>query len=271
MRNPKTLKKQNYVFATESCISCIHKNQCVRCSTLNQPPRQVLLHFLGFRKKPTKEMLEGIKRHKIFFGHLKELEEYGIKNFFKDLYQGKEINIAEGNFCSPSWGLRGHIDALKILYNPKEKGYTFEIIELKPSWSKEYIFQIAAYAALLSDPLCKIIYKKKLKKEHFITRNLYPSTPFKTNVYCRFIYYKTGKEHIIKGEENNELKRFTNCLFRRIKNIRKFMRPGFNLLSNYPKCSFCDFIKCEFKDICERYPFVRSKQMHLGKKKFLVK
>lgn len=271
MRNPKSLKGKNWSFAHQGCLGCVHKNDCVRCSSLNQPNRQILLAFLGFRKKQNKAMADGIAQHELHFKDQKELDQYGVKQFYSDLYTGKDIFIKEANVCSPSHGLRGHIDGLKLSYNPKEKKFFFEIQELKPKWSRSYLMQLAGYALILSDPYCQIIYKKVVRKEHHIPRKLYLQHPINITAMGKFIYYKMdNKEYCMELINNNQISPITNGLYSRLKKIRTFMKAGVFYLSDLKECPWCSN-ECEFYSVCSKYPYSKDKQRYLGRTKLLRK
>jgi hypothetical protein len=270
MKNPKIIKNKNWSFANSSCINCKNVNECIRCSMLNQPDRQILLALLGYKKKTTQAMIDGIMQHELHFKNLKELDEYGIKQFYSDLYTGKEIFIKEANVCSPTHGLRGHIDGLKIRYDLKSKIFYYEIQELKPKWNKGYIFQLIGYALILSDTYCMITYKKKIKKEHFITRRLYFAKPT-VNINGKFIYYKLlNKEYNIPLVDNNIMHQVIKGLYPKLKKIRKFMKAGIFHLSELKECPWCNS-NCEFYEICSKYPYTKAKQVYFGKKQMLRK
>lgn len=269
LRNPKRIKKESWTFASRDCINCVNKNSCIRCSSLNQPLRQIFLNTLGYKKKENEAMRLGTEKHLEYFKDLKELDEYGVKNFFADLYQGKEIVIKELSVCSRQYGLRGHIDCLTVKYDGS--AYHFEVTELKPKYNRSHLFQAWAYALILSDPFCNLMYKVKKRKEYSLTKRLYPNKPLMINIRIKFKYYKTNTEYSGDWVTNNTIKLFVGPVMAKSKRIRKFMGAGEFYLSNLKPCSFCKYVECDFRDICSRYPYSKTTQRYFGKNKVIRK
>lgn len=269
LRNPKIIKKQSYVFTHDGCRDCIRNNECIRCSMLNQPERKILLNLLGYKEKPKQAVLDGTKKHEEYFSEVKTLEEYGLRNFWKDLYSGKKIELKELQICNPAFALRGHIDFFSIQLI--ENTYNIEIIELKPKFSKSYVLQLAAYSTITGHPACKIIYEKKVRKVHHIPVNLYAKKIFNVNINSKFIYYKTNTQFAYQAIYDNQKAKVLQCILKKMSSIRTIMKASINYLSHFKKCDWCSFVECDFQDICDRFPYnPKEKQSYFGQKKLLV-
>ena len=103
-------------------------------------------------------------------------------------------------------------------------------------------------------------------------KRLYPQNKaIVVNITAKFLYYRDKKSYESMWIEDNEMKPFLQVIFRRSKEIRKFMRTGIFYLSELPECEWCSMFPCSFKDICERYPYSKITQRFLGKSKMLIK
>lgn len=267
-------KKETYRWFGEGCKSCFKNTSCISASRSAYDFRKYLLRILGYREPRNKYMKRGTKVHEEYFAETKTVDEYGVKNFLQDLYAGKEILLKEFTVCSKTYGIQGHIDCIKIQF--KDRKYKIEIIELKPTYRRNYIRQVGIYALILSDPYCQFWYRKKMKKEHLISRNLYlPETNVDINV--KFIFYKTNKEfHMIWGENNGFVRNLTTGIKSRLKQLRELHKAREIKLYSLKYCRDCPMIKnngwnCNFIPICKKYPYVKESQKRFGKKKILIK
>jgi len=268
-RTPRVIKKESWTFANKDCLNCVNRNICIRCSSLNLPLRKIFLYTLGYKEKDNKNMKLGKKIHSEYFKDIKEIEEYGLKEFYSDLYKGKEIKITEIPVCSKKYALRGHLDCLTIQFDGN--AYNIEITELKAKYNKSHFFQVWAYALILSDPNCNIMYKVKKRKEYLLTKRLYPpNRPIVINLRIRFIYYKTKKIYSSEWINNNTIGSFVSPVMTKAKRIRKFMNAGEFYLSNLKECPFCKRVKCDFIDICQRFPYKKGIQTKFGKRKIVI-
>jgi hypothetical protein len=234
---------------------------------LGLPSRKAFLILSGFREKGNKFTRKGTATHRSYFKTSKTLSSYGINNFYKDLYQGKAIEIKEIGVCSSKVGLRGHIDHIRLVYLGNNE-FDIQITELKPKYDKNYIMQLAGYCQILSDPRCKIVYKSGKKT---IARLLYPDKPLILSIHGRFIYYKTEKQYVTEWVNFNEMSKILLGVLVKSKKLRSFMRARINDLASLPLCDWCFMYPCGFRDICDKFPYVKDKQTYFGSTKLLKK
>lgn len=269
IRNPKVFKKETYTREHRDCFYCTNNTKCVRCSSLTQDQRKIFLSLLGYRQKTTKAMKFGTKKHIQVYRHIKTLEKYGVKNFYRDLFLGKVIELKELNVCSCSLALRGHIDKLKIKYLGSNN-FFMEITDLKSKFYKPYIRQLMAYAMILSDPNCRLIYKQRNKKKK-ISKHFYPNKSINVNIIGKLEFYKQNGSFSLPLVKNNVLHEMKGFMSKKLKEIRSFMNKGENYLYNIPMCKYCFMFDCSFWDICSRFDYKPTeKQKFLGKNKLLI-
>lgn len=264
------IKKTTRTIFAKECYNCPNRNICLSGNRLSRDKRMFLLSLLHKQPK-TKAMIIGEEQHKEKQKGIKTIEEYGITKFYKDLYSGKRIILKELRICGKSVGLRGIVDMISIQY---EKG-TFNIFiwEFKRKINKNNLYQFYTYVKILSDRLCRVIYKKKVRKEHLLSKPLYLQRDIVFNISGVIEPYNGKPFEIIAMVDNQYKSGFIFELNRRIREYRSLMPSQAIEPSEIPPCKICHEKKCYFWKFCKKYDNSNKKikQRYLGKKKIIIK
>lgn len=235
--------------------------------------RKYLLMILGYRLKQTGAMKSGTIIHEKFYGNVPELDD-DVVGFFRKLGEGKEVSLREVSFCSGRWAIRGHIDKLTI--QKKGNEYFLKIIELKPRYYKNYIYQLGSYAIALSDAYVNLIWtaNKGTEKEKKKTIRLYEDNPI-ININYRFDYYQSGKEmEKIWMIKNQVIDRWYFPILKKLKRFQDLHgAKSLILLNEFPRCRNCSPNYCSYYDrFCKKIDdSKREIQMRFGKRRVLKK
>ncbi len=276
------IKKNSIAFFGEECKNCSMRNVCLSPSRVLSDNRRFLLGLMGYKQKANKYMIAGTNAHLKLQKGIKQLHEYGVVNFKKDLIKGKEITLCEVGICSPLYGFRGYVDEMTLKMDLLKKKFYIKITDYKAGWDfKSYLMQLACYSIILSDINCLIYYKKKLKTKDKVKNIGFKLYPFKDRILdvdCFVLNWKTNKLSYFESIRNNQMtEKMRNMAlgFRSKSKVkRKFMESGIYYLEETPQCKWCkqnsDF--CSFWEICSKINHKeKAKQRYIGKKRLIVK
>ena len=265
------LKKRSYSWFSKSCIDCLNKNQCISAGAFHQCMRHYFLHLKGYEYPANEAMIKGKEFHENFLKEFKTIDEYGLKDFLIDLPKGESITLKELPICSPLYGLKGIIDKVEFKYHPKKEILKIVITELKSSFNKKYIFQLASYGLMLSDSDCMVGYMKEDKR---LMQKLYPKNIKVTISLILKIKDAEGVEELFLFR--NLLTEWGRGISMGINNKKKsyrhFHQAGLYFLHEIPPPKIC-WDNCPYYPICKKYEYNshKSKQRYFGKKQVLIK
>jgi len=164
---------------------------------------------------------------------------------------------------------------LKMRYFYPTKRFDINVIEFKSGFHKSYLLQLVAYALMLSDPNCNIIFGQNGKT---IGRKLYPEQPFSLNIFCTLSVLRfrqnISRAFMLDNKMTPWGSRYALAIQKRAKAFRKWHKAGIYWVSEIPLCKDCRRDKCSFWNrICNKsVPEPENcKQRYFGKKKLLVK
>ena len=272
------IKKQTKSFFCNSCRNCPNQGLCISATAVTKGLRKYFLNINGKREPTNLAMLQGKEFHENFFKHQKEIQEIGFNNLQRDLFAGKSVDIKELRVCSNFYSIRGIIDSLNLRLDLKNKTLHIEINELKTSFWKEYIFQLALYGLLFSDPNFKVIIPVTKRKTKLITKQLIPpNLNLRKNIKCRFIY-KNSKPYefdfMIDNELTDHAKGLCAVVQSRLAERRKLHGFGLKYINDVKPCKHCMKEKCGlYLPFCSKVADdfrKKTVQKYLGKKKLTI-
>ena len=264
------LKKYSYSWFSKECINCLNKTNCVSGGAFHQCLRHYFLHLKGYSYEANAAMIKGKLMHENAQKDIKTIDEYGLVNFIKDLSEGKSIQLKELAICSPIYGLKGVVDIVRFQWYPARREMKVFVTELKSSFNKKYIWQLAVYGLILSDLRCMIGYTKDEKR---LMQKFYPKD-MKLTIHLSM--------KILNAGHYNQLFMVSNLLTDWGKSIsaalnnkkmvyKNFQKAGVYFLHEIPRPNNCRK-DCPYKPICDKYEFDshKSKQKYFGHVKLLI-
>jgi len=221
------------------CFSCPQRFTCMTAGGLGKDKIRYAKQIRRIKDPINEAMKKGKELHEMYLSPYKELEDYGLFQFLEDLRKGKKITLSEVPICSRYYGLRGIIDKLTIQLVKKE--LNIEITELKSGYYKGYIYQLAAYGMILSDPRFEIIYEKKTVRGKSIITGVIPlpDRPLNKNIKINLQILSTGNVITKMWLENNAMSECSRGMMasaqKRMKLYRKFHKLGVSFAEDFDK------------------------------------
>ena len=273
-------KRKGRHFFSDICSRCAYRGKCFSPSRLTSGLRSAFFLSKGYRIPQNEAMVQGKIRHEEFQKDIKSLEEYGVKRFKRDLYDGEIITLKEVKVCDSGLGLRGVIDVLKLRFDKANKTFNIVIQELKSfnsAW-KKFVEQLLVYGLIFGSETCRFHFGDGSHTKSFF---LYPRrlVGLKRNIDLELTILSSGKSQLFGFMKDNVVSEdFSGWLFAlkgRLLKLRRFVSElSVGDWSLVPACSHCWGSKCPFYDrFCskEEPKELKSKQRFFGKKKLLVK
>lgn len=261
------------------CKRCAMRGQCISASTLSRDLRYHFLYVKGVRFPPSPEMTAGTLKHEAELGQYKTIDQYKLYNFKKDLKAGKKIELQEVRICNPLYSLRGVIDYLNIQL--KDNKLHIKIVDLKSSWHKSYIFQVAAYAMMMRHPATRVCINGKIPRgkdkprvESHIMLPRYDN--MNRDIDFGIKIFGAKKTYNWEYMKDNMITEIGNVMKmnveKKLKKFRAYNKYGLFYLNEIPVCKEC-FVKCGYYPECAKAWPVNGKkevQLHFGRKQLLI-
>jgi len=250
----KIVKGQVMCRFRSDCVGCNNYFSCVFCSGISKDISEYILQSRGYKKPVNAAMLKGLEKHKEYLQDFPTIEELGIDNIRNNLVAGKEIIIQEARLCNRLWGIRGVADLLEM----KLEGNNFHvhITELKNIYWKQYLFQLAGYALIMSNSGFELVFDTKTKTGKRRVSGapvLSSGVPYNFNVKTTLFSTSKNRGFSMEWMKDGKMSKFgfgiTNALQQKMKEKRL-----------YHKMYLTNINKEE-----------RTRQMFLGRMKPLVK
>lgn len=242
------------------CLKCRSLYTCFPASGINRSIAEYIDYSRGVRPAPTKAMLIGRERHMQELAPHKTVDEYGIANLKDDLVKGNTIILKEVGICSKTLGYRGMIDYLEL----QLRGNYFRVLirELKPRFTTDYLYQLIIYAKIFTDPNFEVVYeiltkkgKKKRIGESILPINLPVNAYITIELKTRDSTHIWTKPWMIANTMGDWSNGIAIAVTKKVKTY----------VSTHPYGLYAkeDFEKMILKN--------SGRQLHMGKKKLLVK
>jgi hypothetical protein len=236
------------------CTGCSQYYACISCGNITKGLPEYILQARGYKIPQTEAMRKGKEMHEEILENLQTVEEYGIERLKNDLTAGKTIHLKEVKICSRQWGVKGIVDDLEIRLDGNN--FHAHITELKSSYWKNYLYQMAGYAVIMSNPNFEICFTVKgKKKDRVVGIPLLPNIPININLKTTLYIMNQNRRFTTVWMTNGKMSKFgfgmMNSIWNKLKTKRK-----------YHKTNIYDI---------ESMMNEGSRQMYLGLKKPIVK
>lgn len=264
---------------TDECNKCNMQSMCISATRLTYGDRRFLLSLRNapkFTLETKEKFKKGIAKHKEHQEGIKDINDYGYIKYRRDLYKKKTVRIAELKICSPIYGIHGIVDLVTVKHDNDTVIY---IDELKSGFKKSHWIQLLAYAIILSDRNCKLIYNVQMKKGK-IKRKLgifhHGNTRYLKIRGRIFIFNSKSPQHyweiMFQNQFTESAGNVKSAIMKRIKHRREAMLNRVIDIRAIPYCNGCSKDKkstyCGWRELCSKYSFnPKLKQVYFSKHK----